>query len=180
MSDFQQRKFQKPAVRLIKTSARTRGSYTFEVFAFEEKKIRQFNIRFLPDKPYYVVQFVKAENGLQAEDEGVLKVAETMKEVYFRFHDKWEGKKTIEELSYSFISILINSQNVEIPKEILGQIEAEIKRIFLNPDIVKSDKKGRPYFGNAQFGNAQFGKFFITDLGFLSPADYERYNIAAN
>jgi hypothetical protein len=171
--EFSQRRFSKPAVRLLKTIVRTKGSYTFEAFVYEQDAIRQFNIHFLPNNDYYLIHFVKENSPLTPEHEGVRLVSAALQKVYDQYRDEWNGKKSIAELTCNFLSLLIDSQQVEVPEDVLHSIQREIKRIFLNPEIIKSDKLGRPYFSNAAIG-----KFFLTDVGTIDKSDYAFYNIS--
>ena len=170
--DFRSRVFKNPAVRLLKVFAKTKGSYTFETFAYEENKIRQFNIRFLPNREYYAINFVKTKETLLVEDAEVQTMTDAVKSIYHRYRKSWDGKKSIEEMSFNFITMLIENQSIEVPDEVLDKIKKEIVRIFRNPDIAKLDVKGRPYFSNPHYG-----KFFITDIGPVDKEDFERYNL---
>ena len=171
--DFQKRRFSKPAVRLIKTIVRTKGSYTFEAFTYEENALRQFNIHFLPNSDYYLIHFVKKKEGLTTEHHGVKQAATVLAEVFHEFRDDWTGKKSIEELTCNLLLLMIDHQQIKIPDEVLQTLQREIQRIFRNPEITKQDKLGRPYFSNAAIG-----KFFITDVGTIDEADFKYYNLS--
>lgn len=170
--DFRSRKFKNPIVRLIGTTVRTKGSYTFEVFAQEGRRIRQFNLRFLPNKEFWVVNFIKNSNQLSIDSEPLQEIISKVENLFFTHRNQWEGKKSISEVTFNFIALLINNQTADIPKDILSLLTGEITRIFKNTDVCKLDVKGRPYFSSARFG-----KFFITDIGNIEPEDYERNGI---
>ena len=170
--DFRKRKFTNPMVRLIQTLVRTKGSYTFEVFAHEDRKVRQFNIRFLPNKAYYAVNFVKNSERISADSSVVEEIGSKIEKLFFEHRDTWDGKKTIKEMTFNFLSLLIDNQPIVVPEKVLETLKGEIIRIFKNTDVCKLDVKGRPYFANAHFG-----KFFITDIGVISEEDFERNGI---
>jgi hypothetical protein len=170
---FQQRTFKQPQVRLLKVTAKTKGSYAFEAFVFEKDKLRHFEIRFLPNRPYFAVNFFTPEPPLSPEDEEVMIAGKVIEDVVMRHRPEWTGKISISELTFSFIGLLINNETIKIPNASLKEIQSEISRIFLNTDIVKNDKKGRPYFSNVSYG-----KFWLTDLGVIEEKDYERYNLS--
>ena len=172
---FQQRTFKQPQVRLLKVTAKTKGSYAFEAFVFEDKKLRHFEIRFLPNRPYFAVNFFTPEPPLSPDDEEVMIAGNVVEDIVMRHRPEWTGKISISELTYSFIGLLINNETIKIPHAPTEAIKSEISRIFLNTDIVKNDKKGRPYFSNVSYG-----KFWLTDLGVIEEKDYERYNLKIN
>jgi len=173
--DFRQRIFKKPMVRLIKATVRTKGSYTFEVFAYEGKKVRQFNVRFLPNKAYFVINFVKKPVRLQLDSPEAESIATDVEKLFFEYRNEWDGKKSIQEMTFNFLTLLIDNQSIEVPDDILNTLKGELSRVFKNTDVCKMDKKGRPYFSNAHFG-----KFFITDIGNIEPEDFERNGLKAN
>ena len=169
---FQSRSFQNPMVRLIGTTVRTKGSYSFEVFAYEGKKVRQFNLRFLPNKEFWVINFVKNTSLFTADSQPLQEIIAQVENLFFEHRRNWKGKKTIGEMTFNFLSLLIDNQPIEVPEEILDTLKGEIIRIFKNTDVCKNDVKGRPYFANAHFG-----KFFITDIGNIEKEDFERNGI---
>ena len=173
--DFRQRNFQKPMVRLIQTMVRTKGSYTFEVFAYEGKKVRQFNVRFLPNKAYFAINFIKKTERIQLDSPQIESIATDVEKLFFEYRNEWEGKKSIQEMTFNFLTLLIDNQTIEVPDDVLNTLKGEINRIFKNTDVCKLDKKGRPYFSNAHFG-----KFFITDIGNIEPEDFERNGLKSN
>jgi hypothetical protein len=169
---FKDRTFKQPIVRLLKVTAKTKGSYAFEAFVHENSKIRHFEIRFLPNHPYFAVNFFDPKPPLAIDDEEVKIAGSVIEDVVMRHRGEWTGKIGIMELTYNFIGLLISSEGIKIPMAPLNEIQSEIARIFLNPDITKTDVKGRPYFSNVRYG-----KFWFTDLGYVEPSDYERLNL---
>ena len=169
---FQQRTFTQPHVRFFDVKVKTRGTYLFEAFVFEKEKLRHFEIRFLPNRPYFAVNFFTPEPPLSPEDEEVMIAGKVIEDIIRRHRPDWDGKISISELTYNFIGLLIKTGEVKIPEVSLQAIQSEIGRIFLNTDTVKNDVKGRPYFSNAAYG-----KFWFTDLGIIEEKDYERYNL---
>ena len=172
--DFTKRTFQKPMVRLLSTTVKTKGSYTFEVFAYEGSTIRQFNVRFLPNKEFFLINFVKKSDLLSVDSESVQKIVSCVEKLFSEFRAEWEGKKSIAELTLNFLALLIENQKVAIPKEVLDTLKGEVIRIFKNTEVCKLDRKGRPYFSSARFG-----KFFITDIGTITAEDFERNGLVS-
>ena len=171
-TQFQNRTFQQPQVRLLDVRIKTRGTYLFEAFVFEERKLRRFEVRFLPNRPYFAVNFFTPEPPLEPDEEEVMIAGNIIENIVKKHRPDWKGKISIGELTYNFIGLLIKNGEVKIPDASLKAVESEISRIFLNTDIVKNDVKGRPYFSNASYG-----KFWLTDIGVIEEKDYERYNL---
>ena len=170
---FQQRTFKQPQVRLLEVKVKTKGSYAFEAFAFEGKLLRRFEVRFLPNRPYFAVNFFTPEPPLSPDDEEVMIAGNVVEDIVMKHRPEWTSKISIAELTFNFIGLLINNETIKIPYASEEAIKAEISRIFLNTDIVKTDKKGRPYFSNVSYG-----KFWLSDLGVIEEKDYERYNLS--
>ena len=173
--DFRERNFTNPMVRLLATNVKTKGSYTFEVFAYEGQNLRQFNLRFLPDKDFFLINFIKKSDRITSESEEVKNIISRVEKLYFSYRSDRTGKISIEELTVNFLTLLVDNQPADIPKDILTTLKGEIIRIFKNTDVCKLDKKGRPYFASARFG-----KFFITDIGAINPEDFARNGLVSH
>ena len=169
---FKDRTFKQPIVRLLKVTAKTKGSYAFEAFVHEHDKIRQFEIRFLPNRPYFALNFFDPKPPLAIDDEEVRVAGTIIEEVVMRHRKEWTGKISIMELTYNFIGLLISTETIKVPSAPLQEIMDEISRVFLNPEVTKLDVKGLPYFSNVRYG-----KFWFSDLGTVEPSDYERLNL---